>query len=89
MASPGSDSPSFIVMQLTGSWLGFLKGLVWGGLVRMFVLNQVTNIVNSLGHTFGKRPFATGDKSTNQGWLALLTVGGSWHNNHHAFLTRR
>lgn len=38
-------------------------------------------------HLVGSRPFYTGDRSTNNAWLALPTLGGSWHNNHHAFPT--
>jgi stearoyl-CoA desaturase (delta-9 desaturase) len=62
-----------------------LRACLWGGMMRIAVWQQVTWCVNSFGHMFGSRPFATGDRSTNIGWLAPLTLGGSWHNNHHAF----
>lgn len=63
---------------------GAIRGLLWGGLARIFLLDQATWAVNSIGHTFGKRPYQTRDASGNIGWLALVTAGGSWHNNHHA-----
>jgi stearoyl-CoA desaturase (delta-9 desaturase) len=43
----------------------------------------VTSLVNSLGHVVGTRPYATPDHSRNSPWLALLTFGEGWHNNHH------
>jgi stearoyl-CoA desaturase (delta-9 desaturase) len=64
---------------------GFLGGVLWGGLVRLFFTNHATYSVNSIGHYFGRRRFATADESRNVGWLALLSFGESWHNNHHAF----
>jgi stearoyl-CoA desaturase (delta-9 desaturase) len=62
-----------------------LRGLVWGGLVRMVLLLHVTGSVNSLCHLFGSRRFAISDESTNVVWLALPTFGEAWHHNHHAF----
>jgi stearoyl-CoA desaturase (delta-9 desaturase) len=70
---------------LIGGWAGAGAGLLWGGLARIFVAQQVTWGVNSLGHVYGSRPFRLQDRSTNNGWLALPSIGGSWHNNHHAF----
>ena len=71
---------------LLGGSLGTaLSALVWAGLVRVFVLHHVTWSVNSLCHTFGRRPFTTNDDSTNLGVLAALSMGESWHNGHHAF----
>jgi stearoyl-CoA desaturase (delta-9 desaturase) len=64
---------------------GALRGLVWGGLVRIFLVHHVTWSVNSVCHFFGRRRFAVDDQSTNVGWLALLSLGESWHHNHHAF----
>ena len=60
-------------------------GLVWGGLVRIFFVHHVTWSVNSVCHFFGSRRFDIEDHSTNVGWLALLSLGESWHHNHHAF----
>ncbi len=64
---------------------GALRGYVWGGLVRIFFVHHVTWSVNSVCHFFGKRRFNIEDHSTNVGWLALLSLGESWHHNHHAF----
>jgi stearoyl-CoA desaturase (delta-9 desaturase) len=66
---------------------GALSGLIWGGLVRITLVHHVTWSINSLCHWRGARPFATPDASTNQPWLALVSLGESWHNNHHAFPT--
>jgi len=71
----------FIVPFALDGW----QGLLWGGLVRMFLSHHITFSVNSICHTFGQRPFATGDRSTNQWLVGLLALGGGWHNNHHAF----
>jgi stearoyl-CoA desaturase (delta-9 desaturase) len=64
---------------------GALQGLVWGGLVRIFLVHHVTWSVNSVCHFFGRRRFAIDDRSTNVAWLSLLSLGESWHHNHHAF----
>ncbi|MEP7199029.1 MAG: acyl-CoA desaturase [Chloroflexota bacterium] len=65
--------------------IGGWSGLLWGGLVRMFLVHHVTWSVNSLCHTFGARPFDTRDASRNNWLVALLSGGEGWHNNHHAF----
>jgi stearoyl-CoA desaturase (delta-9 desaturase) len=64
---------------------GALRGYVWGGLVRIFFVHHVTWSVNSVCHFFGSRRFDIEDHSTNVGWLAVLSLGESWHHNHHAF----
>ena len=64
---------------------GAVRGLVWGGLVRIFFVHHVTWSVNSVCHFFGRRRFDLDDHSTNVGWLAVLSLGESWHHNHHAF----
>ena len=64
---------------------GALRGYVWGGLVRIFLVHHVTWSVNSVCHFFGRRRFDIEDQSTNVAWLALLSLGESWHHNHHAF----
>jgi len=64
---------------------GALRGYVWGGLVRIFFVHHVTWSVNSICHFFGSRRFDIEDRSTNVGWLAVLSLGESWHHNHHAF----
>jgi stearoyl-CoA desaturase (delta-9 desaturase) len=63
-----------------------VTGFLWGGVVRMFVVEQSMSAINSVMHTFGARPFSTrGDNSRNLGVMALLAWGEGWHNNHHAF----
>jgi stearoyl-CoA desaturase (delta-9 desaturase) len=64
-----------------------LTGLLWGGLVRMFVLHHVTYSINSICHFFGRREFETDDESRNVAWLAPISFGESWHNNHHQYPT--
>ncbi|HEX4719153.1 MAG TPA: acyl-CoA desaturase [Thermoleophilaceae bacterium] len=74
-------------VALTGSVIGGLTGLLWGGGARIFLLHHATFSINSLCHFFGRRPFGTTDESRNLAWLAPITFGESWHNNHHAFPT--
>ncbi len=70
---------------LGGGVQAALTALLWAGGVRILVLHHVTWSVNSLCHTFGRRPFDTGDRSTNFAPMALVSMGESWHNGHHAF----
>ena len=72
---------------LVGGARGALEGLLTGGVLRLVIGQHATWCINSLCHLVGTRPFRTGDRSTNNAWLALPTLGGSWHNNHHAFPT--
>ncbi|MHB8531295.1 MAG: acyl-CoA desaturase [Solirubrobacteraceae bacterium] len=64
---------------------GGLSALLWGGLVRIFLVHHITWSINSICHFFGRRRFATDDHSTNVFWLALPSLGEAWHHNHHAF----
>jgi stearoyl-CoA desaturase (delta-9 desaturase) len=75
----------FGVGWLVGGWALALTGLLWGGLVRMFLTHHVTWSVNSVCHTFGRREFETTDRSRNEWIVGLLAFGEGWHNNHHAF----
>ena len=59
--------------------------LVWGFFISTVVLFHATVTINSLAHRFGRRRFDTRDDSRNNVWLALLTFGEGWHNNHHFF----
>jgi stearoyl-CoA desaturase (Delta-9 desaturase) len=77
--------PGFIGLAITGTAIGFLTAVLWGGLVRFFVGNHITYAVNSVGHYFGSRRFATADESRNVALLAIPSFGEAWHNNHHAF----
>jgi stearoyl-CoA desaturase (Delta-9 desaturase) len=60
-------------------------GALWGGLVRIFLVHHATWSVNSIGHMIGPRAFATEDQSRNNRFVALISCGEGWHNNHHAF----
>jgi stearoyl-CoA desaturase (delta-9 desaturase) len=77
--------PALLGGILHGSLEGAVRGLVWGGLVRVFFLHHVTWSINSVCHFFGRRRFDVDDHSTNVGWLALPSLGEAWHHNHHAF----
>ncbi len=78
--------PTLAAFALHGFTLsGALRGLVWGGLVRIFLLHHVTWSINSVCHFFGSRRFDLEDHSTNVAWLAIPSLGESWHHNHHAF----
>ncbi len=70
-----------------GTLTAALTGLLWGGAVRLLVVHHVTYSINSLCHFFGRKRFDTGDESRNLAWLSVLSMGESWHNNHHAFPT--
>lgn len=65
--------------------IGGWQGLLWAGLVRIFIVHHVTWSVNSICHTFGMREFETTDQSRNEWIIGLLAFGEGWHNNHHAF----
>ncbi|MGZ6652265.1 MAG: fatty acid desaturase [Solirubrobacteraceae bacterium] len=77
--------PFGLGIALTGSVIGGLTGMLWGGAVRILFLHHATFSINSLCHFFGRRRFQTGDESRNLAWLAIPTFGEAWHNNHHAF----
>jgi stearoyl-CoA desaturase (delta-9 desaturase) len=85
LVAAGLALPAGIGLLATGTAEGALSGLLWGGLVRVFLLHHVTFSINSVCHFFGSRRFATDDRSTNVFWLALPSLGEAWHNNHHAF----
>jgi stearoyl-CoA desaturase (Delta-9 desaturase) len=81
----GLAIPFALGFGLTGSVAAGLTALLWGGFVRIFMVHHVTWSVNSVCHFFGRRRFDTDDFSTNVFWLALPSLGESWHHNHHAF----
>ena len=74
-----------------GEWFGPAHGtsgaqsLVWGFFISTTALYHATYTINSLAHMFGSRRFDTNDNSRNNLWLALLTLGEGWHNNHHRY----
>ncbi|MHB1711160.1 MAG: acyl-CoA desaturase [Acidimicrobiales bacterium] len=79
-------APALIGWAATGTSAGAIGGFVWGGLVRVFVLQHSTFAVNSACHLWGDRPFITRetDRSTNFAPLAMLAMGENWHNLHHS-----
>jgi stearoyl-CoA desaturase (delta-9 desaturase) len=85
LAAAGLAIPFLLGLGITGELAGGLTALFWGGLVRLFLVHHVTWSINSICHVFGRRRFDTDDHSTNVLWLALPSLGESWHHNHHAF----
>jgi stearoyl-CoA desaturase (Delta-9 desaturase) len=81
----GLALPAALGYLITGTLAGAATGLLWGGLVRVFFVHHVTWSVNSVCHFLGSRRFEIEDRSTNVFWLALPSLGESWHHNHHAF----
>jgi stearoyl-CoA desaturase (delta-9 desaturase) len=76
--------PALLGGLLSWSWQGALTAFFWASLVRVALLHHVTWSINSICHTLGERPFRSRDRSGNVWWLALLSMGESWHNLHHA-----
>jgi stearoyl-CoA desaturase (Delta-9 desaturase) len=76
--------PPLVGGLVTMSWQGALTAFFWGSLVRVSLLHHVTWSINSICHTVGERPFLSRDRSGNVWWLAVLSMGESWHNLHHA-----
>lgn len=73
---------SHIAPQLaTNGW----QMLVWGFFVSTVLLYHGTYTINSLSHRYGRQRYKTGDDSRNNPWLALITLGEGWHNNHHHY----
>ncbi len=77
----------WVPLTVLGLGLLFLGGwpyLMWGTFFRTAVGLHFTFLVNSATHMWGSQRFLTGDKSTNSFWVAILSFGEGWHNNHHA-----
>jgi stearoyl-CoA desaturase (delta-9 desaturase) len=82
----GLAIPGVVGGAITQSWMGALTGFLWGGVVRLFVVEQSVSALNSFLHMFGSRRFKMPDNhSHNSVLLGILTWGEGWHNNHHAF----
>lgn len=79
--------PAVLGGLLKMSWLGVWTGLIWGGLVRIFLVHHVTWSVNSACHLWGFRPYQCEDESRNNLVFGVLALGEGWHNTHHAFPT--
>jgi fatty-acid desaturase len=72
-----------VALLVFGGW----SYVMWGIFFRVTFNLHATWLVNSATHMWGKRRFATRDDSRNNWWVALLTFGEGWHNNHHAHPT--
>ncbi len=70
-----------LILFALGGW----SMLLWGVCMRVTIGLHATWLVNSAAHIWGTRRFTTQDDSTNSWWVALLTFGEGWHNNHHAY----
>ena len=72
-------------------WIGTVTGaggwalVLWGIPLRLMLVYHCTWLVNSVTHYWGDAPHNSGDSSRNNAWVAALTFGEGWHNNHHAF----
>ena len=76
--------PAAVGGLVTWSWQGILTAFFWGSLVRIALLHHTTWSINSICHAVGERPFRSRDRSGNVWWLAVLSMGESWHNLHHS-----
>jgi len=76
--------PAVLGGLITMSWWGAVTALFWAGLVRVAFLHHITWSVNSICHMIGSRPFVSRDKAANFWPLAIVSMGESWHNSHHA-----
>ena len=72
-----------VTTWLIAGWPGLVVGFFWSTVA----VWHATFSINSLAHVSGRQRFVTGDDSRNNWWLALLTLGEGWHNNHHAYQT--
>lgn len=80
----------YVPLSIVGVMLLVFGGwgvMLWGVFLRVTLALHATWLVNSATHLWGKTRFETGDDSRNSWWVALLTFGEGWHNNHHAHPT--
>ncbi|MFY9559512.1 MAG: fatty acid desaturase [Terriglobales bacterium] len=73
-----------VILAVAVLVLGGWRYVMWGIFLRTVVGLHATYLVNSATHIWGSRRFLTSDTSTNNFWVALLSFGEGWHNNHHA-----
>ena len=83
----GLAIPAVLGGVITQSWVGVWTGLIWGGLIRVFLVHHVTWSINSACHLWGFRPYKSDDESRNNALFGILALGEGWHNTHHAFPT--
>lgn len=79
--------PAVLGGVITQTWAGVWTGLIWGGLVRVFLVHHVTWSINSACHLWGQQPYESNDMSRNNLLFGILGLGEGWHNTHHAFPT--
>ncbi len=79
--------PTLIAFALTGTKEGAFLGFLWGGCVRIFVVQHLAFSVNSICHMFGSQDYQSSDQSRNNFWCGIFSSGEGFHNNHHAFPT--
>jgi stearoyl-CoA desaturase (delta-9 desaturase) len=77
--------PLQIILGLLLYWWGGWSFVIWGVFARLVIVFHCTWFVNSATHMFGYRTFDSNDASRNCWWVALVTYGEGWHNNHHAY----
>jgi stearoyl-CoA desaturase (delta-9 desaturase) len=75
---------SLVILAVAVFIVGGWRYVMWGIFLRTVVGLHATYLVNSATHMWGSRRFLTGDASTNNFWVAILSFGEGWHNNHHA-----
>jgi stearoyl-CoA desaturase (delta-9 desaturase) len=78
--------PSIVLIIALWAFAGW-GVMLWGVFLRVTFGLHSTWLVNSATHLWGRRRFVTSEDSRNSWWVALLTFGEGWHNNHHAFPT--
>ena len=71
-----------VTVWLVAGWPGLVVGFVWSTVI----LYHGTFFINSVAHVLGNQRYVTGDDSRNNWWLAIITLGEGWHNNHHAYM---
>jgi stearoyl-CoA desaturase (delta-9 desaturase) len=77
----------FFLPAYLATWFGdsFWNGFLFAGVLRYVLVLNATWAVNSVVHAFGEKPYNPGHMTTENGWVALATIGEGWHNWHHAF----
>jgi len=77
--------PMQIALAVVFFFIGGWSWVIWAGFARLVFTYHATWLVNSAAHSSGYRTYKTTDRSSNSWWVALLSWGEGWHNNHHAF----
>lgn len=75
--------PAAVGFAIAGTWEAALSAMLWGGLFRLFITDQIECWGRGISHYYGSSPMKTRGMSANH-WTAFISMG-EWHNNHHAF----